>query len=496
MSNKVTCFVLIVIACLNAGCSGESSSDTVSDEVITDTSTPDQDNTDDSANVCMSAFVDSTISAKISGLSDASASACVGPGLTVLNSLTNLEGIELTKTSWFSGEVSEVTPCIEAICDADYAYIATNSAQHWEYIAETPNADPYVAVYKIPLEVSEHNVSESQVETINLAHNCAAAYDQYLTDSTTGTSTSPSGVCLDTMDRDALSYFYIEEEGQQVPVAKLNCVGTNSVSVSGTPVHGSSEAAVPDPYGNPAYLYPDVGSEEYKGEIGGASYGQQGGSPLLDFCGAHSHHHGFNPVCFEKQNDNSPSYSHDEVRAVWDRNADLSQTSCSEESPIVAWMRDGTPVQGPCVCTERSNDGSCEELTYVRSSYVYDGIHNYGNDALESDLLSTDNMSCSTDSDCGSDDMKCNYTVVDDPLAIGGTAVAKRCTLIDYGWCSHPYINRAEQDMTNAEFIYADQCNGVETSDGYRYVSTASFPYHSACMRYATNGETYEESTR
>lgn len=495
-------FLLMSLATLSA-CSGggdNSTTDEVEEIVESDDEGEAGDNGDngddgegsDVVNACSEALVDSDILSQISGLEQATTNACAASASLIVGSFTNMDGIELEKTSFFTGETTTVSPCIEAVCDADFAYVAINGAQHWEYIDGPPNSDPAISVFKIPYTTTEHSVNASQVETLDVAQNCVAAYDQYLTDSTTGTSTSPSGICIDNMDRDSLDYFYINEDGNDVPVAKLRCVGTNAFSVSGTTVHGSSEAAVPDPYGNPAYLYPDIGSEEYKGDVGGAALGQQGGSPILDFCGAHSHHHGFNSLCFEKEEDNTPTYTHAEVRAVWDRQADLSQTSCTEESPIIAWMQDGTPVQGPCVCETRNEDGTCDELTYVRSSYVYEGLKEYGDDPEEEAVLGTDNMACSVDDDCGSEDMMCSYTIVNDDDAIGGTSVAKRCTLIDYGWCAHPYVDRSLQDMSGVDFSYADQCNGVSTADGYRYVSTASFPYHSACMRYAATGDFVE----
>ncbi|MEO0322681.1 MAG: hypothetical protein AAF447_06975 [Myxococcota bacterium] len=220
-----------------------------------------------SPNECDEALVDPALFAQLDGFEGAGP--CGAAGATLTGSFTNLDGLSLQKVSFFTGEETTVEPCIEALCDADFAYVAVNNGQHWEYQIGPPNADPSISLFKLRLVPEAANPAAGDIDELDLATSCVAAYDQYLADPDTGTTTEPSGACFNGMGGGGAPFFTGFDEGVEVPVRRLACVGTNGCSVSGTTLHGSSEAAVPDPWGNPAYLFPDTGDGDYKGEVGG-----------------------------------------------------------------------------------------------------------------------------------------------------------------------------------------------------------------------------------
>jgi hypothetical protein len=52
----------------------------------------------------------------------------------VVRSLLVVDGITI------DNDGVEMQPCVEARCDADYAYIASNDIPHYDYVQTTPNA--------------------------------------------------------------------------------------------------------------------------------------------------------------------------------------------------------------------------------------------------------------------------------------------------------------------------------------------------------------------
>jgi hypothetical protein len=157
----------------------------------------------------------------------------------------------------------------------------------------------------------------------------------------------------------------------------------------------------------------------------------------------------------------------------------MLQGECTAPSPIVGWSPDGHPIKGPCVCT----DADCQIIKRARSSWVYSGLGAWGDDPAAGDLAA-ENQPCTVDTDC-CDANDCNFRcvplVVDDP-GPDGTAVASRCALLDYSWCTHRPRDRSGHAGSD-RFVYLDRCNGFDGPDGYAYHATASFPYIQACYR-------------
>lgn len=397
----------------------------------------------------------------------------------ITSTLLNLEGVKINNNG------SMQTPCIEAQCDDNYVYIITNALPHYDFVQTTPNAlTENMLIYRLPLKVKPLNTNGA-ADNIAEIKGCEAAYQQYLQDPNRGPQNEPSGLCDNGPRAGAANQLMFDEvKGQKLTYRKLSCLGTIGFVTSGVPIFGPNEAGMPDPFGNPFMYMPDKAGESYipKDLRGGAA---------LDLCFGHTggsmHYHGINEACFARNPDRTPKHTFATATASWDWKAALTD-DCTKESEVIGWALDGVPIKGPCICTKHKADGSCETVKRARSSWVYDGLKNWGEDAKEQSALGKEGTTCTSDNDCcagttGKCHFKCKYGVTDDSNAPGGTAVAKRCMLLEYSWCTHRYIHRASQDTSQQNFAYLDRCNGYQNDKSYAYHTTASFPLIIGCFR-------------
>ncbi|MEZ4381212.1 MAG: YHYH protein [Nannocystaceae bacterium] len=397
----------------------------------------------------------------------------VAGGDRLVRSLLVVDGLTIDN----NGEAME--PCVEARCDATYAYVASNSLPHYDFVQTTPNAlVESEAIVRVPL-ASAAIASGVDADPVGVQAACGDAYDQYMLNPAQATTREPGQLCAFAQD----DLLYLEEtlaSGESATYRKIACLGRTAVMTNGAPVYGPNEATIPDPFGSPLFYMPDVAGEPYLGD-------DLAGGAALDLCGGHTaqtmHYHGVNEACFAQASDGSPALSYVAASQAWDMHGMLAG-DCAEASGIVGWSLDGYPITGPCVCMARDGDGACTEIKRARSAWVYDGLGAWGDDPGEAASLGVEGASCVEDSECCDGDIdgcdfRCSYVVRGDAE---GSEVAKVCALLDYAWCTHRYVDRSI-DPGGDDFVYLDRCNGVEGADGYAYRATASFPYVSGCFR-------------
>lgn len=394
----------------------------------------------------------------------------VAGGEAVVRSLLVLDGVTIDN----NGETMH--PCVEARCDEQFAYVATNALPHYDFVATTPN--PLVEnqiIYKIAL--APQSVGQVTAEDGDAIDGCTDAYAQFLSNAEQATQREPGGYCMANAQdvqyiRDAL------EVGGTATYHKIACLNTIAFTINGSPVFGPNEAQVPDPYGSPLFFMPDTAGQPYIPD-------PLGDGAALDLCGGHTanamHYHGFNEACFEQAPDGAPANSYAEAAQAWDMQAMLDGP-CTQESAIVGWSLDGYPIKGACVCTARDGQGNCTEVKRARSAWLYAGLGSWGESAQEDAALGIENQGCTQDADCCPGGAGCHFRCSYVPVESGGgTEVAQRCTVVDYAWCSHRFVDRSAQQ--GGGFVYLDRCNGFAGPDGYAYHATASFPYVQACYR-------------
>lgn len=388
-------------------------------------------------------------------------------GLAVVRSLLVLDGITI------DNQGQAMSPCVEARCDETYAYVGSNALPHYDFVQTTPN--PLVAserIYRVPLAPTANAGAEEEGAAIA---GCVDAYAQHLSSPGQATQREPSGNCVAgegdvPLIRDALA------SGESSLVAKLACLGVTGFMINGAPIFGPNEAGIPDPFGSPFFAMPDSAGEPYLSD-------NLTDAAALDLCGGHTadvmHYHAANQACFEQGPDGAPAASYAVAAQAWEVSTMLAG-ACEEESPIVGWSLDGYPIKGPCACVARDGEGACTEVRRARSSWIYAGLGAWGDDPQEAAALAVEGAPCEQDADCCEDcDFRCSYV----PVAEGeGTAIARRCTLLDYSWCTHRWVDRSAAPEA-ADFVYLDRCNGREGPDGYAYHATASFPYVTGCFR-------------
>lgn len=394
----------------------------------------------------------------------------VAGGEIVARSLLVLDGITIDN----NGQTMQ--PCVEARCDPQFAYVATNALPHYDFVQTTPNAlVENQFIYRIPL--APMAIGAVDAEDAAAIDGCVDAYDQYLTNANQATTREPSGFCIaDAQDPQYLADSL--EAGGTATYKKINCLNTTAFTTNGSPVFGPNEAAMPDPWGSPLFFMPDTAGQPYIPD-------PFGDGAALDLCGGHTansmHYHGVNEACFERSPSGAPANSYAEAAQAWDMSAML-QGPCTEESGIVGWSLDGYPIKGACVCTARDQDGACTEVKRARSSWLYAGLGSWGNSPQEAGALGIESSDCTADADCCPGGEGCNFRCSYVPVASGDdTAIAQRCTLVDYSWCTHRFVDRSAQ--AGDGFVYLDRCNGFEGPDGYAYHATASFPYVTGCFR-------------
>ena len=385
---------------------------------------------------------------------------CAGAGFTVQRSLLVVDGITI------DNDGTPMNPCVEARCDANYAYIASNTIPHYDFVPITPNALNYADnVLRVPLTPALPD-DGADADSPAIQDGCIDAYDQRLDDPNQSTTREPSGLCV-AAGTDKAYLRETLESGATVTTAKIACLGNTAMMNSGVVIAGPNEAQIPDPYGNPLFYMPDTAGEPYITGMGAA----------LDLCGGHTggsmHYHGVNQACFEQAPDGTPANTYAVASQAWNLD-EMLQGECTAPSPIVGWSPDGYPIKGPCACV----DADCTIIKRARSSWVYRGLGAWG------DPIDVENMACATDDDCCADDncdFRCSPVLVDanDP---DGSAVESRCTLFDYSWCTHQYVDRSVHPGSD-QFVYLDRCNGLDGPNGYAYHATLSFPYIQACYR-------------
>jgi hypothetical protein len=384
-------------------------------------------------------------------------------GQAVVQSLMNLDGLTIDN----NGET--MTPCIETRCDDHYVYVATNALPAYDFVATTPNPlNATTFIYRLAYTQSPIG-TESGAQNAAQLTGCEAAYSDYV--SSSPPQQEPSGFCGQSgYIADSLA------SGEMATYQRIPCLGQTGFMISGPPTFGPNEALQPDPFGNPAYYWPALAGETY---IEGAA---------LDLCGGHTspqsmHYHGVNEACFARDSDGKPANSYVAATENWNF-LDLIDGDCTTPSGIVGWSFDGYPIRGPCVCTERNQDGSCATVKRARSSWAYKGLSSWAS-GTPSSSLSKEGTSCTQLSDCcpsgGTCNYKCSFAVFDDSSAAGGSSAGRRCVLLDYSWCANRYVDRSQQDVSAANFVYMDRCNGFEGPDGYSYYATGSFPFLTGC---------------
>ena len=380
-------------------------------------------------------------------------------GLAIAESAMNLT------ESTIDNNGVEMTPCIEARCDDTYAYIISNGLPHYDFVQTTPNElAEDLGVFRVPLQPTAPAGTDA-VEISGLT-GCETAYESYI--SGVAPDADPADICADA----ALGYLTEDLAGGTQSYAQIPCLGAFGVLINGVDANGPNEAGFPDPFGDPAFRYPDDSSS------GGAA---------LDFCGGHTggnmHYHATYEPCFETDEEMKPAASYADAVATWTQDGLLTD-ACTTESPILGWSGDGYPIKGPCVCLERDGNGDCTSVKRARSSWRYDGL---GSHVAEPDaVLDLEGATCTDDDACCPDgteecDLQCNYVLVEGSQA--GTAVSKVCTLLDYSWCSSVYYDQTLTDTSAESFVYLDRCNGYDGADGFAYHATGSFPYLQGCYR-------------
>jgi hypothetical protein len=389
--------------------------------------------------------------------------ACTGDAAVVADSFMKLDG-HVT----IDNDGETLTPCVQVQCDSTWAYVATNALPHYDFVATTPN--PLVEnrmLYRFRLAPQAIATTASPADDAATATDtCVEAYGQ-LVQGRSYTTREPGGLCAQA-PTDA-PYLTEELATGTATYEKLQCLDAVAATVNGVPVFGPNEGPTPDPWGNPLVSIGNDASE-WSGEA------------MLDLCLGHTanamHYHGLNEECLAVDESGAAANSYAEAAEAFDLKQ-LLEGACTAPSGIVGWNLDGYPIYGPCVCTERSGDGSCTEVKRARSSWVYQGMSAWGSHADEDRYLATEGDACADDGDCGGD-LACQWSVVDDDGA-AGSSVEKICVQADYSWCSNAYVDRTATDTSAEEFVYLDRCNGFEGADGYGYHATASFPFVPAC---------------
>ena len=100
-----------------------------------------------------------------------------GPGFTVQRSLLVVDGITI------DNDGAPMNPCVEARCDADYVYIASNGLMHYDFVQTTPN--PLVEkliLYRVPRAPQAYAKDPGGAESAAAIDGCADGYAQYLDD--------------------------------------------------------------------------------------------------------------------------------------------------------------------------------------------------------------------------------------------------------------------------------------------------------------------------
>ncbi|MEM9074682.1 MAG: YHYH protein [Myxococcota bacterium] len=371
-------------------------------------------------------------------------------------SLFQLTGVTIDN----NGEA--MVPCIAARCSDEFAYVATNSIPHYDFVQTTPNElVENLVVYRVPRTPSF--LAATAVDDAAGFTGCVDGYEQHIASPGNATPTEPSGLCANTGE----TLYFENLSGGRVDYQAIPCLGTAAFLISGTSANAPNEAGFPDPWGNPAATLPDTAADAL-----GA----------LDLCGGHTggdmHYHSVAGACFARDASGAPANSYVAATEDWNLEAELTG-ACTEESPIVGWSLDGYPIKGPCVCLARDDAGICTDVRRAYSSWVYEGLGSWEAESEVSSegALDLEGMACEDNSDCADEDYRCTWALRDDGDDV---VAAKQCVLIDYGWCSHRY---AERTTDRTDRVFLDRCNGVEDADGYAHRTTMSFPYILGCYR-------------
>jgi Notch-like protein len=377
-------------------------------------------------------------------------------------------------------------PCIDFKCDSSYVYVVSTNLPFYDPPSWLPggkNSPPSTnLVFRLPLtKTSITSPAQSSVgDSSTLGASCDDAYQYAVGLTTSDVAQEPYGFC--SMNARSSKYFW---DGSSY-YRRTNCLTGNGFTIDGQVIYGSNEAANGS-WGNPVFYYPDTGSSS-------ETYYQSSGKsrPGLDFCGTHFHHHGVNARCFERDSDRMPTHSEyttADIRGLFNFSEWIYKNDCTDESPVVGYMVDGTALKGPCVCMTRDSAGACTKALPVRGSYVYSGLNAWKGSSSStsteaSEFATKEGTACTQDSQCGtSGQLECAWSVFSDSGA-AQTVVEKRCVALNYAWCTHSYVNRSSVSADTAGVAYLDRCNGITSADGYAYHVTGSFPYVPSCFKY------------
>lgn len=406
-----------------------------------------------------------------------SLSACTTPeGIAIARYLMNFDGITVSGITAADGS-DGASPCVQVLCDADHAYIASNAIPHY-----TPQAAPIFEtvdtpiVHRIPLAPAPLDQS-TPADPFEGVNGCDSALSMAVVDTTP--EMPPSSHCwYETEDGTANTGLHTITDGEHV-YTKIHCYGQTAGLITGVPAFAPMEEARPDPYGSPlfwSYADPDT--------------------LFVDYCGTHpaaiTHNHWINEVCLAQDESGAPAngYATGATAFVIE---DLDAADCTSESDVVGWAYDGHPMRGTCVCMERDAAGACTDLRRARSSYVYAGLARWADETSELPNTHPDEVAasyfarelaeCETTADCcpggGLCRLYCHPLLVEQGDSV---VLSNRCVSPDYSWCSHGFREHTDAREDDG-YVYLDRCNGVETADGYTYVGTPTFPYVNSCYR-------------
>ncbi|MFK7989528.1 MAG: YHYH protein [Sandaracinaceae bacterium] len=406
-------------------------------------------------------------------------------GVAIAESLMNFDGAEATGDNG-------AAPCVEVLCDADFAYIASNALPHY-----TPVADPIFEtvatpiVHRIPLNPApiDQSTPSDSFEGVN---GCDSALSMAVVNETP--ALPPFSHCwYQTEDGTQNTGLQTITDEDGYIYSKIHCYGPTAGVITGIPAFAPCEEARPDPYGSPLF----------------STYSDDAFSrPFVDFCGTHpaaiTHNHWVNEACLAQDEEGAPEngYASGATAFVVE---DLDAPDCAAESNIVGWAYDGNPMHGSCVCMERDDSGACTDLRRARSSYVYAGLARFADDTSALDNVDTATVEasyfgseldeCTTSEECcdgvtGVCRLYCHPLLVEDGDDV---VLANRCVSPDYTWCTHAY-NAHDDVLEDEGYVYLDRCNGVTTADGYTYVGTSTFPYVNSCFRDAPTASATDDT--
>lgn len=304
----------------------------------------------------------------------ASLSACdSGQAAIIADSLMNLDDLTITGDSVIAADgTTTATPCVEVLCDDDFAYIASNALPHYNPQAQPifDTADTPI-VHRVPLDPTTISPDTPADDWLDRA-GCETSLSMAVYDEIPEMPQS-SHCWYETEDGSANTGELYVSDGEEV-VHKIHCYGQTAGLITGVPAFAPCEEARPDSYGSPlfnAWEDPDT--------------------LFVDYCGTHpaaiTHNHWVNEACLARDEDAKPLNSYATGAAAFVLDA-LDAPDCAAESDILGWAYDGYALRGTCLCLDRDSEGDCTDLRRARSSYIYTGLTRWIDDESDDPNLS------------------------------------------------------------------------------------------------------------